>query len=187
MSFLENRAWTLESSNHCATLTSKRQGNQKGNFKTSKSVSALHSTVNRPNSGRQSQDSRLCFLCKQPHFLAYCPTFTELSDNKKLSYVVESKICQNCMRSGHLVAECLSKGRCRTANCQGRHHTHLHGALAHTDRSASGNLIPRRRTTLFRPTLRMWTSVINPLNQITQNYLLPLKCFSSLRLEPVSR
>ena len=66
VSFLENRARTLESSNLCATLTSKRQGNQKGNFKTSKSVSTLHSTVNRPNSGRQSQDSGLCFLCNSP-------------------------------------------------------------------------------------------------------------------------
>ncbi|XP_031779777.1 uncharacterized protein LOC116416236 [Nasonia vitripennis] len=65
-----------------------------------------------------------CSLCKGPHQLQACPRFNGMSTSAHFEHCKKERLCLNCLRSGHLSADCISQNRC--ANCKGRHNTKVH-------------------------------------------------------------
>ncbi|XP_055527495.1 uncharacterized protein LOC129720100 [Wyeomyia smithii] len=66
---------------------------------------------------------RKCIICHDHRPLYMCTTFSKLCPEDKEKEVRRHRLCRNCLRKGHLVAECPSNSTCR--KCRGRHHTQL--------------------------------------------------------------
>ena len=67
-----------------------------------------------------------CFLCKEQHRLMKCEVFLEKSPEQRKHFVINNKLCLNCLSNNHFVKECQSKYRCTISNCGKSHHTTLH-------------------------------------------------------------
>lgn len=65
----------------------------------------------------------ICSMCQGTHFIYQCSQFLNLPLNEKYNHVIKHKLCTNCLRSGHLKYQCLSKN-CRKCNL--KHNTILH-------------------------------------------------------------
>ena len=66
-----------------------------------------------------------CPLCENlGHVLYRCTAFKGKSINDRQKIVKEARLCFNCLRSGHIVANCKSDRSC--SECGGRHHSMLH-------------------------------------------------------------
>lgn len=65
----------------------------------------------------------VCTLCKNDHWLFFCPTFDSYSVQQRKKLVLENCLCINCLR-GHKVSECRSKRVCK--KCGEKHNTKLH-------------------------------------------------------------
>ena len=68
----------------------------------------------------------VCSLCQDNHLLYYCPTFTGYNVAKRKEFVMNNKLCLNCLKPQHVAAECRSAYRCRESGCQKKHNTLLH-------------------------------------------------------------
>ncbi|XP_076387400.1 uncharacterized protein LOC143264382 [Megachile rotundata] len=66
---------------------------------------------------------QLCVLCKGEHQIYLCNRFLQLPIRERLNTVRKSKLCLNCLRPSHTVANCRL-GNCR--KCDKKHHTLLH-------------------------------------------------------------
>ena len=97
------------------------------NFK-SQNKTTLSTTVQR----------RQCFMCQGQHFLYVCPQFLNLSVKDRIQTVKRLRLCINCLRDDHFVANCKSSG-CR--ECGGRHNT-----LCHLTTDAAGSMRERVAT-----------------------------------------
>lgn len=87
------------------------------------------------SSDRLSSSSEIkCALCKEKHGLFYCDKFRAMSVADRRNFVYGNKLCLNCLSSGHMVASCESKYRCRT--CNSRHNTLLHEERSNTNKSS---------------------------------------------------
>lgn len=73
-----------------------------------------------------------CAVCKDSHAIAKCPDFLKLSADRRHSKARELKLCLNCLRAGHRLADCPSHWTCRA--CNAKHHS-----LLHFDRSPSSS------------------------------------------------
>lgn len=62
-------------------------------------------------------------FCKDTHKIYNCPKFLELSVNARINHVKTSRLCTNCLHSGHFSAQC-KYGFCK--KCKAKHHTTLH-------------------------------------------------------------
>ncbi|XP_051157988.1 uncharacterized protein LOC127279591 [Leptopilina boulardi] len=65
-----------------------------------------------------------CSLCGDQHYLGHCADLKTQYPEQRKKVVTQLKLCFNCLRSGHMVRECLSKSRCQ--ECKAPHHTLLH-------------------------------------------------------------
>ena len=66
-----------------------------------------------------------CIACnKQKHSLAYCQAFKAKPVKDKRSFVLEHKMCFNCLKGNHVAKQCPSSYCCQ--KCEKRHHTLLH-------------------------------------------------------------
>nr|CAI5821199.1 unnamed protein product [Callosobruchus analis] len=85
---------------------------------TSKSPKACLSAVSVNKSNVKN-----CLFCQKPHSIYKCFEFNELTPPKRLKKVKELKLCENCLRINHSVAQCLSKfdalyaSRCTIIHC----------------------------------------------------------------------
>nr|XP_029723831.1 uncharacterized protein LOC109399987 [Aedes albopictus] len=86
--------------------------------------SAVH--VSSPPVSSSFKSTRNCVKCHQDHFLYQCPDFNKLSENQRLDFAKNLKLCLNCLRKvDHFAKACPWK----TCNrCSKKHHTLLHGA-----------------------------------------------------------
>ena len=66
----------------------------------------------------------MCVVCKGKHDLKSCPTFLNKSMQERKQVVCKSRLCFNCLRKGHRIAECRSKLTCH--ECGRKHNTLLH-------------------------------------------------------------
>ncbi|XP_066600221.1 uncharacterized protein [Prorops nasuta] len=87
-----------------------------------------------------------CILCKQSHFIQNCPSFLELNSQSRATKIRELSACLNCLRKGHVMADCKG-GMCK--RCGQKHNT-----LIHFDHSSNS------------PSIALCSS-----NMITQNIL----------------
>ena len=62
-----------------------------------------------------------CYFCKKEHVVRDCQEITDVK--KRIQIISSAKRCLNCFKTGHVVKDCFSKGRCR--NCNGKHNTLL--------------------------------------------------------------
>ena len=75
-------------------------------------------------SSYQAQTTGSCMMCKGDHYMHACSKFKELSTPQRLDITKKNRLCLNCLRKGHFLANCTSSKRCFV--CKGKHHTHLH-------------------------------------------------------------
>ena len=69
--------------------------------------------------------NKTCLACKKANHPFYsCKSFQALSHERKLGVVKGSRLCMNCLDSGHFVKECPSSRRCK--KCQQPHHSLMH-------------------------------------------------------------
>ncbi len=62
-----------------------------------------------------------CYFCKKEHVANKCEEVTDIKT--RIQIINAAKRCQNCLKIGHVIKDCFSKGRCR--NCNGKHNTLL--------------------------------------------------------------
>lgn len=65
-----------------------------------------------------------CLLCKGAHRLYECTSFRNKGHEERGTIVSKLNLCENCLRSGHMVQRCRLPGSCRY--CKQRHNTLLH-------------------------------------------------------------
>lgn len=102
-----------------------------------------------------------CVVCNKPHSIQQCEDFLKLPIPDRLLKIKELKLCINCFRKGHFIANCHSSF-CR--KCKGKHHTLLHD-------EKNGNSAP---TTVPQPTVSSIEpqSTVAALSSDTDNVLL---------------
>ena len=79
-------------------------------------------------------------VCKKAnHPLYSCKSFQALSHERKISVVKDSRLCVNCLGSGHFGKECPSSWRCK--KCHQPHHLLLHiGSKSENCKAAKASL-----------------------------------------------
>ena len=86
---------------------------------TSKSSSSV-----KPSGGHQRKWT--CSLCNGEHRLFYCDVFKQMSPRDRLKYVQDNKICENCLLSNHVVANCRKVSVCTVPGCGQKHTKFVH-------------------------------------------------------------
>ncbi|TGZ49037.1 hypothetical protein DBV15_11819 [Temnothorax longispinosus] len=66
-----------------------------------------------------------CILCKERHFISFCPRYVSKTTQQKLAFVSTHKLCYNCLGL-HRVSQCRITKRCQ--KCGRKHHTSIHSA-----------------------------------------------------------
>ena len=79
------------------------------------------------NNQQENRPKYPCPLCRMDHPLDYCSRYIQLADDEKVSYIIESQRCQNCLKRGHKLEECYDRRRCTA--CGENHHPTLHAAI----------------------------------------------------------
>ncbi|XP_031638866.1 uncharacterized protein LOC116350989 [Contarinia nasturtii] len=64
-----------------------------------------------------------CSVCKEDHWMFFCPVFESWTVNARKRFITENKLCEKCLHA-HEKQQCRSKYKCRT--CGGEHNTKLH-------------------------------------------------------------
>ncbi|XP_023246490.1 uncharacterized protein LOC106640886 [Copidosoma floridanum] len=65
-----------------------------------------------------------CSACHAPYYIGHCSRFLQLDETARQALVAQSKLCFNCLRSGHIAHSCPSQGVCQ--HCSERHHSLIH-------------------------------------------------------------
>lgn len=69
--------------------------------------------------------SHKCIFCKDSaHVLHKCEQFNKMNLTERKRFIMENRVCFNCLFSGHSMKDCKSRHNCRI--CFKRHHTLLH-------------------------------------------------------------
>jgi len=91
-----------------------------------------HSQVSHKNSQDQespqaSKGPNLkCPDCSGPHKLTRCEKFKEKNTQQRRDFVMQARLCHNCLGRNHIARDCRSENTCRVQGCGRRHHTFLH-------------------------------------------------------------
>lgn len=72
-----------------------------------------------------------CYYCQQPHLANACKNVASVEDRKRI--LKEASRCFVCLRRGHIVWQCTSKGRC--PYCRGCHN----GSICSSQKPGSGD------------------------------------------------
>lgn len=67
--------------------------------------------------------NQLCPSCKGTHQLFACQDFLQMAPPKRLQFLKASNLCINCLRHGHTVSRCMSRG---CSKCSKKHNTLVH-------------------------------------------------------------
>lgn len=125
--FLKDRADLLET---LSLSHSKENNNNNTHNKKYSSVNTSQCNVSSnkppppPSSYDRKQTNRfLCVVCKRKHPIYTCYTFINMNLQSKLKIVSDHNLCENCLRSGHTVENCLF-GPCKQCNL--KHNSLIH-------------------------------------------------------------
>ena len=76
-----------------------------------------------------------CPLCNQAHYAWGCPAFKSKTVPQRLEHVKRHNLCSNCLKPGHLPADCRSKYTCQT--CNEKHNSLIHsGPESHSTQAS---------------------------------------------------
>ena len=71
----------------------------------------------------------MCRYCKIPnHFVWKCRKFAALSAEERIKFVDAERLCNGCLKPGHVLADCWRKVQCDVNGCK-----QLHSFLLHSD------------------------------------------------------
>ena len=66
-------------------------------------------------------DEDTCVACKNDYHPLYgCKSFIALSPDKRMELVWDSRLCMNCLTSGHMVKQCPSSQKCEKPSRSGQ-------------------------------------------------------------------
>lgn len=65
-----------------------------------------------------------CKKCEGNHFVSNCEKFIQMPIVERREFVVQMRLCFNCMSANHQAGDCKSRRRCE--KCNRKHHTLLH-------------------------------------------------------------
>ncbi|XP_075157757.1 uncharacterized protein LOC142231024 [Haematobia irritans] len=82
------------------------------------------SKVKRSKSHHSKSDVVQCKLCKESHLISSCYKFLNMDRKNRASILRKFKYCFNCLKIGHMYANCPGPNGC--SKCNGKHHTLLH-------------------------------------------------------------
>lgn len=77
----------------------------------------------------------LVIIANQPHLANACKNVASVEDRKRI--LKEAIRCFVCLTRGHIVWQCMSKGRC--PYCRGCHHGCHHGSICSSQKPGSGD------------------------------------------------
>lgn len=126
LSFLRNRADTLEminSSQSKAPIVTNNKHNYASNKPTQVASYVSTGTNATKSKSFHNKPMRSCALCSENHALYTCVKFLNLPIQDRLNLVRTKNLCNNCLRDGHSINECLF-GPCK--QCQQKHNSLLH-------------------------------------------------------------
>ena len=113
------------------------------------------SAAKRDASQPKHRKSHPCIVCKNgEHPIFKCSTFSTMDQAQRFKIVKDNRLCSNCLRCGHLNANCHSKSSCKVTGCGGRHITLLHRDKSDTPKCnfiASISAISEERTGNDKP------------------------------------
>lgn len=95
-----------------------------------------HPKNERNNNASATKKKESCIICKNDHWIFYCPTFDSWSVPQRKNYVHTNALCRICFHQ-HRVEECRSKYRCK--ECNGDHNTKLHENNSFLNNATSAN------------------------------------------------
>ena len=67
-----------------------------------------------------------CILCNDRHKLLYCSKFREMKPTDRLKFVIDKKLCKNCLLSNHSTANCWKNTTCSVPGCGQKHTKFIH-------------------------------------------------------------
>ena len=67
-----------------------------------------------------------CLFCNGNHDLERCFKFRDKSHEERRKFVLDKRLCINCLRSNHFVRRCRQFRACLFSGCGKRHHSLLH-------------------------------------------------------------
>ncbi|TGZ48755.1 Gag-pol polyprotein [Temnothorax longispinosus] len=107
-----------------SALKSFESSQQKGILQSTKQQSAkVHHQGQTSNTYPNPKGA--CVLCKERHFISFCPKYTSKTTQQKLAFISSQKLCYNCLGL-HRVSHCRITKRCQ--KCSRKHHTSIHVA-----------------------------------------------------------
>lgn len=71
-----------------------------------------------------TKPEKTCLMCKENHSLCRCKLFSKMQPLERNQYVLNNKLCFNCLTPGHSAFKCRVPMSCRI--CKRRHHSLLH-------------------------------------------------------------
>ncbi|KAI5644501.1 pao retrotransposon peptidase domain-containing protein [Phthorimaea operculella] len=95
----------------------------------------------------ESRNFHTCLYCQKPHSIYRCIDYNNLTPEQRTAKVIELKLCENCLRDDHTVAECTSKYSCTV--CKKRHHVTLHMDSTDTPKEDSVTLMCSTKRTVL--------------------------------------
>ena len=113
-----------------------------------------------PHISNYAREEPECQLCPERlrHRLWNCPVFLEMKPHARLQFVLDHKLCHNCLLSSHETSYCGKKSVCSVPNCGMKHSKYIHVSGANCD--------------LFTPPCSMKdSSVCHPTNEPAPSYV----------------
>ena len=94
-----------------------------------------------------------CKQCQGLHTIPHCSEFSALSLSDRAAAVRQLGLCWICLGEGHVARKCVLKQRCTvTPDCNGQHHSLLHGAPRVFQQPVNSSLKGRDRSNLVGTT-----------------------------------
>ncbi|KYN09171.1 hypothetical protein ALC57_18726 [Trachymyrmex cornetzi] len=78
----------------------------------------------KPRSSVNNVTANKCVGCSGNHSVLKCKEFLDKTVEQRGDFARQSRLCLNCLRSGHFLQQCPSKSRC--SHCSRSHHSLLH-------------------------------------------------------------
>jgi len=135
LSFVQQRCRVLENIKNLSKSDTTTKPHEKYNTR-NKTVTSKKSVFAATTSTSVKSKSRSCLSCdKADHSIYSCPKFSEMSVEKRRSFVLSRKLCFACMSPNHMLDACPSTKGCRSCSSK-RHNSLLH--LNHEPPSTAG-------------------------------------------------
>jgi hypothetical protein len=112
IAFLTERCHTLRMLNQGKTIQSKQQSSPRENQEKKTGKKIILATT-----------SLQCKVCNEAHQVFRCNELLKLAPDERKKFIMEKRLCVNCLNSGHQAKEC-KPSTCK--KCSGRHNTLLH-------------------------------------------------------------